>query len=66
MLETEHLEIKYSYQLTGEKLVSGEPCYLVELTAKVDNAAYDRQLLYMYKKHFIPCKIEMYAKGGGF
>ncbi|MCP4138261.1 MAG: outer membrane lipoprotein-sorting protein [bacterium] len=64
MLETEHMEKKYTLKLLKKQTINRRPCFVVELTAKVPSATYARQVLYIDRKKYIPLKIEMYARGG--
>ena len=44
--------------------MNDRPCYVVELSAKVDTAAYDRRVLWIDAERYIALKQEMYAKSG--
>ena len=39
-------------------------CFVVELTAKVDTAAYERRVLWIDAERYVTLKQEMYAKSG--
>lgn len=64
MMETEHIEKKYNSKLLNDQDVNGRACYVIDLTARVPDATYARQVLYVDKKNYIPLKIDMYARGG--
>jgi len=63
-LESSDYKAKYSASLKPEDTVGGRHCYVVELTAKVDTAAYDRRTLWVDAERFVALKQEMYAKSG--
>jgi outer membrane lipoprotein-sorting protein len=64
MLETDNLEKEYSFVLKGTKTLQGNDCYVVDLEAVVENAAYARQVIYVDKVKFLPLKLELFARGG--
>ena len=64
MIETERLEKQYHYRKLADQKIEESTVYVIELNAKVDDAIYDRQILYIHKQYFIPVKIDLYAKGG--
>jgi len=63
-LESSDYKAKYTASLKPEDSVGGRRCYVVELAAKVDTAAYDRRVLWIDAQRFITLKAEMYAKSG--
>ncbi len=63
-LESSDFPAKYSAALKGEEEVEGRRCYLVELSAKIPTAAYDRRLLWIDAERYLSLKQEMYAKSG--
>lgn len=63
MLETEKLSDIYSFKLLPDEQLNDTACFVVELTAKKNNAKYAVQKLFIEKKHYVPVKIELYAKG---
>ena len=64
MLETEEARKKYSSKLLKEEKFDGKDCFVVELNALVPDASYEKQIMYVDKKIYLPLKIEMYARGG--
>ncbi len=64
MMETEEMLKKYTFKLIKEEKLDNAMCYVVDMTAKVPDASYARQVLYVDKTRYLPLKIEMYAKGG--
>ncbi|MGD0725319.1 MAG: outer membrane lipoprotein-sorting protein [Spirochaetia bacterium] len=63
-LESADYRARYSPALKGEDTVNGRRCYVVELSAKVPTASYDKQLLWIDAERFVRLKAEMYAKSG--
>jgi outer membrane lipoprotein-sorting protein len=63
-LESSDYKARYNASLKPEDSIGGRRCYVVELTAKVDTAAYDRRVLWVDAERFIALKQEMYAKSG--
>jgi outer membrane lipoprotein-sorting protein len=63
-LESSDYRAKYSATLKPQDAVGDRPCYVVELNAKVDSAAYDRRLLWIDSERYVTLKQEMYAKSG--
>lgn len=63
-LESSDFRARYSAALKGEESVDGRRCYVVELTAKVPTASYDRRVLWIDAERSVRLKEEMYAKSG--
>jgi outer membrane lipoprotein-sorting protein len=63
-LESADYRARYSAALKGEDTVDGRRCFIVELSAKVPTASYDRQLLWIDAERYVRLKSEMYAKSG--
>ncbi len=64
MLESSEFEKKYDYVRKDDAGVNGKTCFVIDCTAKVPDATYARQVLYVQKDNYAPVKAEMYAKGG--
>ena len=62
-LESSDYAEKYTAALKQDETV-GTACFVVELTAKVDTAAYDRRVLWIDAERYVTLKQEMYAKSG--
>lgn len=54
----------YSAKITGEDKTDDRDTWLLELTAKVSDAAYYSQKIWIDKERFVPLKQELYAKSG--
>jgi outer membrane lipoprotein-sorting protein len=63
-LESSDFRAKYSVALKGEDSVNDRRCFVLELSAKVPTAAYDRRVLWVDAERYITLKEEMYAKSG--
>jgi outer membrane lipoprotein-sorting protein len=63
-LESSDYRVKYSAALKQEDTVGDRRCFVVELSAKVDTAAYDRRVLWIDAERYVSLKQEMYAKSG--
>ncbi|MGO9309607.1 MAG: outer membrane lipoprotein-sorting protein [Spirochaetia bacterium] len=63
-LESSDYRAKYSASRKPDDTVGDRRCFVVELTAKVDTAAYERRVLWIDAERFVTLKQEMYAKSG--
>lgn len=63
-LESSDYKARYTPVLKGEETVNGRRCYIVELSARVPTASYDRQVLWVDAERYVRLKSEMYAKSG--
>ncbi len=63
-LESDSLLDKYELSVAGREDLDGRPCYILDLTAKLKNAPYDRQKMWIDGERFVALKTEMYAKAG--
>jgi hypothetical protein len=63
-LEADRLADKYDIALSGEETLHGNDCWKVTLSAKVNNAPYDRRIMWVEKQRYIAWKEESYAKSG--
>jgi outer membrane lipoprotein-sorting protein len=63
-LESSDFRKKYLAALKADQSVGERPCHVVELTAKVPTAAYDRWVLWIDAERFVTLKEEMYARSG--
>ncbi|MDR3340340.1 MAG: outer membrane lipoprotein-sorting protein [Candidatus Symbiothrix sp.] len=64
MMDDRKLSEIYTPKVVGEETYEGQKCYLLELTAKVEDAAYHSQKLWVDAEKTIPLKQELYAKSG--
>ena len=63
-LESSSLAKNYNATLSGVATVDGRACYVLDLTAKVRNAAYAERKMWVDEQRFIPLREEMYAQSG--
>jgi len=54
----------YEAQLAGEEVIDGEPCYMLDLTAKHKRATYDRVHYWISVKRGVGVKAEFYSLSG--
>ena len=64
MMEDRKLTDMYTASLAGEETIEGRACYVLQLTSKVDDVAYDTQKLWVDTERLVPLKQELYAKSG--
>jgi outer membrane lipoprotein-sorting protein len=64
MMDDRKLTDIYSATVKGTEAIDGRNTYILELIAKVDDAAYNSQKIWVDMERFIPLKQEMYAKSG--
>lgn len=64
MMDDRKLTETYTPVIVGEKTIDGRMCYVMKLTAKVNDVAYESQKLWIDIERYIPLKQELYAKSG--
>jgi outer membrane lipoprotein-sorting protein len=64
MMEDRKLYEVYSAEIIGEELIDERDCWIMELTAKVDDLAYHSQKLWVDKEYMVPRKQQLFAKSG--
>lgn len=64
MMDDRKLTDIYNARVTGNETINGRNTYILELTAKVEDATYYSQKIWVDTEHFVPLKQELYAKGG--
>jgi outer membrane lipoprotein-sorting protein len=64
MMEDPKLLHHYDARVTGTETLGGQPCWVLELTARDDDAAYHSRRLWVDRERSVPLKQELYAKGG--
>ncbi|WP_298649102.1 outer membrane lipoprotein-sorting protein [uncultured Proteiniphilum sp.] len=64
MMEDRKLTEMYTPSLAGEETIEGRKCYVITLTAKVNDVAYHSQKMWVDTERFVPLKQELYAKSG--
>ncbi len=64
MMENQKLTDEYDSKVAGSEEYSGTQCYILELTAKDPEAAYQMRKLWVDTERYVPLKEELYAKSG--
>ncbi|GAB4383758.1 MAG: hypothetical protein Kow0075_15880 [Salibacteraceae bacterium] len=64
MMEDRELMDIYDAAIAGEEIIDGRKTWIIELTAKVEDATYQRQKMWVDQEQYVPLKQEMYAKSG--
>jgi outer membrane lipoprotein-sorting protein len=64
MMDDRKLTEIYKAEVKGNETIDGRNTYILELTAKVDDAAYYTQKVWVDVERFVPLKQEMFAKSG--
>ncbi|MBK7626932.1 MAG: outer membrane lipoprotein-sorting protein [Bacteroidales bacterium] len=64
MMDDRKLTEIYSSRVTGNETIDDRKTYVLELTAKVEDATYFKQKIWVDAERFVPLKQEMFAKSG--
>ncbi len=64
MMEDPKLTNNYEAKVTASEMIDERDCWIVELTARVQDIAYNSRKLWVDKERLIPLKEELYAKSG--
>lgn len=64
MMDDRRLTDVYSAELAGEETLDGRKTYVLELTARVEDAAYHRRRMWIDTERYVPLREELYAKSG--
>jgi outer membrane lipoprotein-sorting protein len=64
MMDDRKLTEIYNAKLTGNETVNSRNTYVLELTARVDDATYHSQKIWVDAERYVPLKQEMFAKSG--
>lgn len=64
MMEDPKLENMYTAEVAGEEEFNDRDCWVLELTAKVDDIAYHSRKIWVDKERMVPLKENRYAKSG--
>jgi len=54
----------YNAKVTGSEKINGKDCYVVELTAKLEDISYYSRKVWVDKEKWLPLKEDRYAKSG--
>lgn len=64
MMEDPHLPNLYSAKIVGDEIYNGRQCWILELTAKKEDIAYNSRQIWVDKSRFVVLKENLYAKSG--
>jgi len=64
MMDDRKLIEIYNAKVTGDETINGRNTYVLELTAKVEDATYYSQKIWVDIERYVPLKEELFAKGG--
>jgi outer membrane lipoprotein-sorting protein len=64
IVENEKLIELYEVELAGTDTVDGQPCHVLELTAKVPEVTYYSRKTWVDKERYVALKAELHAKSG--
>jgi hypothetical protein len=64
MMEDPHLPNLYSAKVTDEEMFNKRQCWILELTAKKEDIAYNSRKIWVDKQRFVISKENLYAKSG--
>jgi len=64
LLENSRMLEMYDAEVTGEEPVGERPCWIVRMTARVEDAAYHTRTVWVDKERWLPLKEERYARSG--
>jgi negative regulator of sigma E activity len=63
-MEDSRLRNKYIANVETSEIIDERGCWVVELTATVDDVAYHKMRLWVDKERWVPLKEELFAKSG--
>jgi outer membrane lipoprotein-sorting protein len=64
MMDDRKLTEIYTAKITGNEAINSRNTYVLELIAKVDDATYYSQKIWVDTERYVPLKQEMYARSG--
>jgi len=64
MMEDPRLERSYTATVTGADTADGRRCWVIELTAKIENLAYQTRRAWVDAERFVPLRENLYARSG--
>jgi hypothetical protein len=64
MMEDPHLPNLYAARISSEETLLGRPCWVLDLTAKVEDIAYFSRKVWADKERFVLLKEDLFAKSG--
>jgi len=64
MMDDRKFKDIYTAKIAGEEEIDGREVFVLELTAKVEDAAYHSRKVWIEKERYVPLKEELFAKSG--
>jgi outer membrane lipoprotein-sorting protein len=64
MMEDRELNDIYNSTIIKEEIIDGKKVWQLELIAKVDDATYQKRMVWVEQERFVPLKEELFAKSG--
>lgn len=64
MMENRKLIDMYDAEIVGEEMIDDRKTWVLRLTAKVEDVAYNSRKVWVDQERFVPLKEELYAKSG--
>ena len=64
MMDERELTDVYNAKVIGTELINGRNTYILELTAKVTDATYSKQKMWVDQERFVPLRQDLIAKSG--
>jgi outer membrane lipoprotein-sorting protein len=64
MMEENELTKIYNAEVTGEEIINERDCWILLLTAKVEDAAYQTKKVWIDKERYLPLREERFGKSG--
>ena len=64
MMDDRKFKDIYTAKIAGEEEIDGREVFVLELTAKVEDAAYHSRKVWIEKERYVPLKEELFARSG--
>jgi outer membrane lipoprotein-sorting protein len=64
MMDDPRLTELYTAEVTGTDTVDARVCWVLQLTAKTNDVAYQARKVWIDRQRYVPMREELYAKGG--
>ena len=64
MMDDRKLTDVYAAKISGNEVIDGRETYILDLTAKVTDVAYNSRKMWIDSERFVPLKEELFAKSG--
>jgi outer membrane lipoprotein-sorting protein len=64
MMDDRKMKEVYNAKVAKTEVIDGRKCYVIDLVAKVTDASYDKQTIWVDAERYVPLKQELKAKSG--